>query len=149
MGDPAWFSTVYVLSGIWQGAGWGTIIYLAALSSVDPNLHEAAIIDGCGRFQRVIHIDLPTIMPTIVMLLILNFGRLMSVGFEKVLLMQNPLNLQSSEIITTFSYKIAFKSQLPNYSYSAAIGLFNSVANFLLLIIVNKVAKKLSGTSLW
>ena len=97
----------------------------------------------------MIHIDIPSIMPTIVMLLILNFGRLLSVGFEKVLLMQNPLNIQASEIISTFSYKIAFSSRLPNYSYSAAIGLFNSVTNFILLIIVNRIAKTLSDTSLW
>lgn len=149
MAEPKLFSSIYVLSGIWQGAGWGSIIYLAALAGIDPSLHEAAVIDGASIVQRIIHIDIPGIMPTIVMLLILNFGGLMSVGFEKILLMQNPLNLQTSEVISTYVYKIAFASNLPNYSYSAAIGLFNAIINFTLLIIFNHIAKKTSETSLW
>ena len=149
MGRPDLFSSVYVWSGVWQHAGWGTIIYLAALSSVDPSLHEAAIVDGATRLRRVVSIDIPAIAPTITILLILNLGMLMNVGFEKVLLMQNSLNLQRSEIISTFAYKVGLAGNLPQYSYGAAIGLFNAVINFALLLVVNQIAKKLSETSLF
>lgn len=149
MGRPDLFSSIYVWSGIWQNAGWGTIIYLAALSSIDKELHEAAIIDGASLFKRVIYIDIPGIMPTMTILLIMNFGHIMSVGFEKVLLMQNPMNITASEVISTFVYKVGLASSVPNYSYGTAIGLFNSVINFLLIILVNKIAKRFSETSLW
>ncbi len=149
MGEPKWFSSVYVWSDIWQRAGWGTIIYLAALSGVDPSLHEAAIVDGASKLQRVRHIDIPGIMPTVVILLILNVGQLMNVGFEKALLMQNSLNLQRSEIIATYIYKVGLAANLPNFSYAAAIGLFNSIINFVLIVIVNQIAKKMSDTSLF
>ncbi len=143
------FTHIYVWSGIWQHAGWGSIIYLAALSSIDPTLYEAAIIDGANRFQRIRHIDIPSIAPTIVILLILNVGRIMNIGFEKVFLMQNPLNLETSEIIQTYVYKIGLAAAVPQYSYGAAIGLFNAVINFVLLLTVNRIAKKLSQASLW
>jgi ABC-type polysaccharide transport system permease subunit len=146
---PELFADLYVWTGIWQGTGWGSIIYLAALAGIDPQLHEAAIIDGASRFRRVIHIDIPGILPTMIILLILNSGSLMSVGFEKALLMQNDLNLIRSEIISTYAYKIGLATSRPNYSYSTAIGLFNSIINFILLITVNKISKKLSETSLW
>ena len=149
MGEPELFWSVYVWSGIWQEAGWGTIIFLAALASIDPTLHEAAIVDGASKLQRTWRIDVPGILPTAVILLILRVGQLMNVGFEKVILMQNPLNLQSSEIIQTFVYKIGIESNLPAYSYSAAIGLFNSVINFALIVTVNEIAKRVSNTSLW
>ena len=149
MSNPAYFRSVYVLSDVWQNAGWGTIIYLAALSAVDPCLHEAAIVDGASKFQRAVHVDIPTILPTAVILLILRMGQVMSVGFEKAFLMQNPLNLSTSEIIPTFVYKIGLAASLPNYSYATAIGLFNAVINLLLLISVNSAAKRLGDTSLW
>lgn len=147
MGSASWFKHMYVWSGVWQSAGWGSIIYLAALSGVGPELHEAAIIDGATKLQRIRHIDLPTIMPTMVILLIMSIGRLMNVGYEKVYLMQNSLNLTVSEVISTYTYKIGLQSA--EYSYSTAIGLFNNVINFTLLITVNFVARRLSGSSLW
>ena len=147
MGEAKYFRHVYVWSGVWQGMGWNAIIYVAALTSVSPELHEAAIIDGASIWQRILHIDLPSIMPTMVILLILQFGSVMSVGFEKVYLMQNDLNKATSEVISTYTYKMGLLDQ--NFSYSSAIGLFNNVVNFVLLMIVNKTADKLSGTSLW
>ncbi|MNJ56724.1 putative multiple-sugar transport system permease YteP [compost metagenome] len=138
---------MYVLSGVWQSTGWGTIIYLAALSGVDPQLHEAAIVDGASRFKRVLHINLPAIVPTITILLILNVGNILGIGYEKVLLLQNPLNMDSSDVISTFVYRSGLVSA--QYSFSTAVGLFNSVVNALLLITVNKIAQRTSRTSLW
>jgi putative aldouronate transport system permease protein len=149
MGSPEHFKSIFVWSGVWQRAGWGTIIYLAALSSVDPELHEAATIDGASRLQRVWHIDVPGILPTATILLILNLGRVMQVGFEKVFLMQNQLNLESSEIIATYIYKVGLASSTPSFSYGAAIGLFLSVINLVLIVSVNAVAKRMGQTSLW
>ncbi|WP_372516754.1 ABC transporter permease [Paenibacillus silviterrae] len=142
-----WFKTLFIFSGVWQNAGWATIIYLAALAGVNPDLHEAAVMDGANKLQRVRHIDLPSIMPTIIILLILNIGHFMSVGYEKVYLMQNPLNLNASEVIQTYVYKTGLLNA--QFSYSAAIGLFNSVVNFILLITVNQIAKRMKQTSLW
>lgn len=147
MTEPAWFKTIYVFSGVWQSAGWGSIIYLAALAGIDPGLHEAAIIDGASRLRRIWHINLPGILPTIVILLILNLGNVMSVGFEKVYLMQNSLNKESSDVIATYVYQSGILGA--QYSFSAAIGLFNSVVNFALLVGVNYIARKVNDTSLW
>jgi putative aldouronate transport system permease protein len=147
MASAQWFKTLYVLSGIWQNAGWGMIIYLAALSNVDTGLYDAAMIDGANRFQRVIHIDIPSIIPTAIMLLILNMGRVMSVGFEKAFLMQTPANLESAEIISTYVYKVGLLNA--QFSFSTAVGLFNSVINLILIIVVNSLARKYSETSLW
>nr|WP_192894683.1 ABC transporter permease subunit [Paenibacillus contaminans] len=147
MGSPEWFKTVFVFSGVWQSVGWGTIIYLAALTAVNPDLHEAATVDGATKLQRVIHIDIPSIMPTVIIMLIMNMGHMMSVGFEKVYLMQNQLNVDSSETIQTYVYKAGLVQA--QYSYASAIGLFNTVINFILLISVNKIAKSLKQTSLW
>ena len=141
------FRPLYVLSGIWQGMGYSAVIYIAALSNADPTLYEAALIDGANRWQKIIHIDIPTIMPTITLLLIMSVGNIMSVGSEKVYLMQNNLNLMQSEIISTYVYKIGLISG--QFSLSTAVGLFNSVVNFILLFLVNKIAQKVSETSLW
>jgi ABC-type polysaccharide transport system permease subunit len=149
MGVAGAFRHIFVLSDIWQNAGWGTVIYLAALSASDMENHEAAMIDGASRFQRLIHIDIPVLMPTLVIMLILNMGKLMNVGHDKALLMQNNLNLQRSEIISTYVYKIGIATSMPDYSLSTAIGLFNSVISLILVIMVNKIAKKLTETSLW
>ena len=149
MGRPAWFKTIYVFSDIWQNAGWASIIYLSALAAVSSELHEAAIVDGASILQRNWHIDLPAIMPTAIILLILNVGGLMTVGFEKVFLLQNPINLPSSEVIQTLVYKRGIDWKPPNYSYASAVGLFNSIINFILLISVNRFARKVSDTSLW
>ena len=148
--DAGAFRHLYVWSGVWQNLGWGSIIYLAALSGVDPELHESAQIDGASRFQRVIHIDLPTILPTICIMLILNAGGIMSVGFEKTYLLQNQLNVTTSEVISTYTYKIGLAAGgQSDYSYSTAIGLFNSVVNLLMLLTVNTISKKISSNSLW
>ena len=147
MEDPAWFKTVFVFSGVWQSAGWGTIIYLAALAGVDPQQHEAAIVDGATRLERIWHINIPAIFPTMVILLILNTGSLLAVGFEKILLLQNPLNMESSEVIATFVYRAGLLDG--EYSFSTAVGLFNSVINAILLIVVNYIARKTNETSLW
>lgn len=146
MEDPKWFRHIYVLSGIWQTTGWGTIIYLAALSGIDNQLHEAAMIDGASRLQRLWYINIPVLVPTMTIILIMNFGNVMSVGFEKAFLMQNALNMQTSDIIATFTYRTGLLEG--QYSYSAAIGLFNSVINLILLLSVNKISSKYSDTSL-
>lgn len=147
MERPEWFRTLFVGSNIWQGAGFGSIIYVATLSGIDPQLYEAAKIDGATRWQRIIHVSIPGIMPTITILLILRVGSLLAVGFEKVLLMQNNLNMSTSDVISTFVYRSGVLGG--NYSYAAAIGLFNAIINFLLLVGVNYFAKRKAETSLW
>ncbi|WP_281890586.1 sugar ABC transporter permease [Paenibacillus sp. YYML68] len=147
MAKADWFASIFVWSGVWQNAGWGTIIYLAALTSINPELHESSVVDGASKVQRILHIDLPGIMPTVIVLLILNVGSFMSVGFEKVYLMQNPLNVGSAEVIQTYVYKSGLLGA--QYSYSAAIGMFNSVINCVLLLTVNMLAKRFGQSSLW
>lgn len=148
--SPTNFRHFFIWSGVWQNFGWSSIMYLAALAGVDPALHEAATIDGASRFQRVLHVDLPTIIPTIVIMLIMRTGQVMNIGFEKVYLMQNDLNLSASEVISTYVYKMGLSaSGKTDFSFSTAIGLFNSVVNMLLITIVNKIADVLSGTSMW
>ncbi len=149
LGRPELFGHVHVWSDVWRGMGWGSIVYLAALAGVDPQMHEAAIVDGATKVQRIWHIDIPSIMPTAVILLILNVGRILFLGFEKILLLQNPLNLTASEIIQTYVYKVGLQSAIPQYSYSSAIGLFASLVSFALLIAVNRIAKRVGETSLW
>jgi len=147
MGSVAAFPHIYVWSEAWQHTGWDSIIYLAALSAVDPTLYEAATIDGASRWQRLRKIDLPMLLPTACVLLILRAGNIMNVGFEKVFLMQNNLNLPASEIISTYVYQIGIVSA--QYSYSAAINLFNTMVNLVLLLTVNFFSRKMSGNSLW
>ncbi|GBG11462.1 sugar ABC transporter permease [Paenibacillus agaridevorans] len=144
--EPGWFKSIYVLSGEWQNLGWGAIIYLAALAGINPELHEAAQIDGASRWQRIFHINVPGIMPTIIILFILNLGSFMNVGFEKIYLLQNPLNMESSEVIQTHVYKSGLLQA--QYSYTAAIGLFNNAINFAILLTFNRLARR-SGNSLW
>lgn len=147
MQDPNWFRHLYVWSGVWQNLGWGTIIYLAALAGVNPELHDSAQVDGAGRIQRILHVNIPSIMPTVVVLFILEFGHFMSVGFEKVLLMNNSLNASTSDVIQTFVYQSGLLQG--QYSYAAAVGLFDSLVNVLLLVGVNLLARKYSESSLW
>ncbi|WP_243767226.1 ABC transporter permease [Paenibacillus agricola] len=149
MGIPEYFQSIYVFSGVWQQAGWGSIIYLAALSGIDPQLHEAARMDGASKLRRIWHIDIPGILPTIVILLIMDIGRIMNVGFQKVLLLQNPLNVSASEVIDTYVYKVGLISGMPNFSYAAAIGLFKSLIGVILIVAVNRIARKVNNTSLW
>lgn len=147
--EPGAFRHLYVWSGIWQSTGWSSIIYFAALSSADKELHEAAQIDGATLFQRVLHIDLPCILPTASILLIMSAGGIMSVGFTKVLLMQNNLNISTSEVISTYVYKIGVVTNGGDFSFGSAVGLFNSVTNLTLMILVNSICRKLGGSSLW
>lgn len=147
IGRAADFKTIYVFSGIWQGMGYSSIIYLAALTGVDPSLYEAAYIDGANRLHKVFYIDLPSILPTITIMMILACGNLMSVGFEKIYLMQNSLNLNSSEVISTWVYKQGIEKA--SYSYSTVVSLFNSCVNMILLVTVNWIARRVSETSLW
>lgn len=142
MSRPEYFRTIYILSGIWQTAGWSSIIYMAALANVDTELYDAAMIDGASLLQRILHIDLPVLKPTMVVLFILAAGGIMSVGFEKAYLMQTSMNLPTSEIIATFVYKVGLQSM--DFSYATAIGLFNTVINLIMLVFVNMVVKKLN-----
>lgn len=145
--DPSLYRMIYILSGIWQQVGWGTIIYLSALSGVDSQLYEAAQIDGAGKWKQTIHVTLPGIAPTIITMFILKIGKLMSMGYEKTILLYNPSTYETADIISSYVYRIGLLEQ--DWSYSTAIGLFNSVINFVLLILANKLSKKYSETSLW
>lgn len=147
MGVPEFFKSIYVWSGVWQEMGYASIIYIAALAGVDPSLYEAARVDGASRWKKIMYIDLPSLLPITVIMLILSLGSVMGVGFEKIYLMQNPLNLSSSEVISTYVYKVGLVGA--NFSFSSAVGLFNSVVNLILLLTVNFAAKKISDSSLW
>lgn len=147
LGDPEWFRPLYIGSSIWQNCGWGSIIYLAALAGIDQEMYEAARVDGASRWKQMIYITLPSLMPTVITLLILRMGQVMSVGFEKVLLLYSPSTYSTADIISTFVYRRGiFESQ---YSFGVAVGLFNSVINFLLVFLANKLSKKLTDTALW
>lgn len=147
LGKPEYFRHMYVWSGIWQNMGWNAVIYISALSGVSHELHEAAMVEGASKFQRILHIDIPHIMPTATILLIMNSGHLLSVGFDKVYLMQNDQNIRHAQVISTYVYEMGLlKNQM---SYSSAIGLFNSVISLILLVTVNQISKKLGETSLW
>ncbi|MCL2833747.1 MAG: ABC transporter permease subunit [Treponema sp.] len=147
MTTPRYFASVYVFSGLWSSLGWGTIIYLAALSSISPELVEAAKIDGASRLQILRHINLPGIIPVATILFILRTGNILSVGRDKILLMQNALNLPASRVISTYVYNVGLGSG--QFSYSTAIGLFDNIVNIICIIIVNQIAKRVSETSLW
>ncbi|WP_344165783.1 ABC transporter permease [Kribbella yunnanensis] len=147
LGNPDYFRHIYVWSDVWQTTGYSAVIYLAALSGIDPALHESARIDGASRLQRIRHVDLPGIMPTAVIILVLAVGNIMAIGFEKAFLFQNPLNLSESEIIATYVYKTGLLNA--DFSTATAVGLFNSVINLVLLLGVNTIAKRVTGNGLW
>lgn len=147
MGTKNAFASLYVWSDVWQHMGWNSIVYIAALAAVDPALYEAATVDGANRFQKIRYIDIPMIIPTAVILLIMNAGQVMNLGFEKVFMMQNSLNLASSEVISTYTYKIGITNN--QFSYSTAINLFNTMVNVVLLVFVNQVSRRISDNSLW
>ena len=147
MAEPEMFPHIYVWSGIWQGLGWSAVLYIAALGGVDPQLHEAAQLDGASRLKRMWHVDIPGILPTITIVFIMNMGRIMNVGFEKVYLMQNDLNIATSETIATYTYKQGLEQA--KYSYSTATGIFNSLVNIAMLVFFNTVSRKVTETSLW
>ena len=147
MQRPEWFRTIYVTSEAWQTVGWGTILYLAALTTIDDQLYEAARIDGANRWQQTWHITLPGIRPTMMVLLILNIGSFMAVGFEKVLLLQNPLIYSTADVISTYLYRVGIQSA--QFSYGTAIGLFEAVIGLVLVLLANFISRRLVGTSLW
>nr|MDT0658995.1 ABC transporter permease subunit [Micromonospora sp. DSM 115978] len=144
---PEWFRTIYVSSELWQTLGWGTILYLAALTTIDDDLYEASRIDGANRWRQTWHVTLPGIRPTMVTLLILNIGTFMAVGFEKVLLLYNPLTYPTADVISTYLFRMGFQSS--NFSYAAAIGLFEAVIGLILVVSANLIARRTVGTSLW
>lgn len=144
---PQWFRTLYIGSNIWQTMGFNAVIYIAALTSISPDYYEAAMIDGAGRWQRIRYIDIPMIMPTVILMLILQIGNIMNVGYEKAFLMQNGSNTIVSELISTYVYKVGL--QTAQYSFATAVGLFNSVVNFIILVIANLIAKKVSDISIF
>lgn len=147
MSEPGWFRHLYVWSGQWQSLGWNTIIFLAALAGINPELYEAAKVDGATRLQRIFHINIPGILPTVVILFILNIGLFMQIGFEKVLLMKNNLNSETADVIQTYVYQVGLLEG--RFSYATAIGLFESAINIILLITVNQIARKIGENSLW
>ncbi len=147
IGNPNAFASLYVWSDVWQHVGWNSIIYLAALSAIDPTYYEAATMDGATRFQQMLKIDLPLLVPTMMIMLILTVGQLLNIGFEKVLLLQNPLNLPGSEIISTYVYKVGLQSF--QYSYSTAINLFQTIINLVVLVTVNFISRRLTKTGLF
>jgi putative aldouronate transport system permease protein len=147
MQEPESFKWVYVLSGVWQGTGWGTIIYFAALSGVDKNLIDAATVDGASRLQIIRYVNFPALIPTIMIMLILQCGQLLSIGYEKTLLLQNSLNISASEVISTYVYKMGLENM--DYSFSTAAGLFNSLCNTVILVAANTFSKKATDSSLW
>ena len=149
MSEANLFPSIYVWTDIWQHVGYGSIIYLAALSNIDPALHEAAVVDGASRLQRIWHIDVQGIVPVLMTMLILNMGHLLDVGFEKAFLMQNQLNLSTSEIISTYIYKVGITAGLTNFSYATAIGLFNSVVGLIMILVAQNLSKRLTGAGLW
>ena len=145
--DPKWFRTLYIGSGIWQGVGWGSIIYLAALSGVPTELYEAAAIDGANRWKQMLHITLPSLVPTMTILMIMNLGNMLNIGFEKVYLMYNPGIYETADVISTYVYRRGIIGM--DYSYSTAVGLFNSVVSLILIAIANAISRKVTETSLW
>jgi len=147
MSKKEMFKWVYTLSGVWQSSGWGAIIYFAALAGVDQSLLDAASVDGASRFQKIRYINFPVLVPTIMIMLILQCGKMLNVGYEKALLLQNDLNIMSSEIISTYVYKIGLVNF--DYSFSTAAGLFNSVVNSIILILANKLSRKMTNSGLW
>ena len=148
MGEAGLFRSIYVWSDVWQHTGWDSIIYIAALSAVDPQLYDAATVDGANRYQKILHVEVPALLATASILLIMRVGNMMSVGFEKVYLMQNSLNQSTSEVISTYVYKVGL-TKTAQYSYSAAVGLFNTVINLILLTVCNTVTRRVSGNGLW
>jgi len=147
MQEAGWFRTIFVTSRVWQTTGWGTILYLAALTNIDPTLYEAAKVDGANRWYQTVHVTLPGIMPTIITLLILNVGGVMAVGFEQILLMYNPLTFATADVISTYVFRVGMQAN--NFSYATAIGLFESIIGITFITSANLIARKLTDRSLW
>lgn len=147
MSEPSWFPAVYVGSAIWQTTGWGSIIYLAAITGIDPSMYESAVIDGASRYKQILHITIPSILPTIVIMLIMRIGGVFSVGYEKVMLLYNPLTYETADVVSTYVYRRGLQGM--EYSFASAVGLFNSVLNLVMIVSFNAICKKLNETSLW
>jgi len=147
MSEPKWFPAIYVGSGIWQSTGWGSIIYLAAMTGIDPTMYESAVIDGASRYKQIIYITIPTILPTIVIMLIMRIGGVFNVGFEKVMLLYNPLTYETADVISTYVYRRGLQGM--EYSFASAVGLFNSVLNLIMIVSFNGICRKVTETSLW
>ena len=145
--NPNRFRSIYVISDLWQTIGWNSIIYLAALSGIDPTLYDAASVDGAGRFRKILNVTLPGLLPTIIIMFILRVGQFMSVGYDKILLLYNTNTYETADVISTFVYRKGLIES--NFSFSAAVSLINSIVNFLLVVVVNKISAKISETSLW
>lgn len=149
MAKPDYFYSIFVWSGVWQELGYSSIIYISALAGVSQELHEAATVDGANIVRRIWHVDIPSVLPTFCIMFIMSAGRIMTIGYEKVLLLQNNVNTTVSEVISTYAYNIGIAASNPQFSYSAAISLFTSIVNMIMLFIVNRISNKLSGNSLW
>lgn len=149
LGDAKYFRHMFVWSGIWQGLGWSSILYVSALAGVDPSLHEAAMIDGANKLKRIWHIDIPHLVPTISIMIITSVGSLLTVSFDKTFLMQNPVNFNVSEVLSTYEYKRGLAASIPDYSFPSAIGLASSAFTFVLTLLTNRISNKLSGSGLW
>lgn len=149
LGNASYFYSLYIWTGVWQEIGYGSILYVSSLSGVDPELHEAAIIDGASILKRMRHVDLPSILPMVMVMLVLRCGSLLSLGYEKIYLLQNSLNLVSSEVISTYVWKQGIAASIPQYSYAAAVGLFTSVVNLVMLVLVNWIARRTAHHALW
>jgi putative aldouronate transport system permease protein len=147
MNNPSWFRSIFVGSEMWQSVGWGSIIYLASLSAINPSLYEAARIDGANRWQRMVHVTIPGLVPIISTLLVLRLGQLMTVGFEKVILLYNPSTYETADVISTYVYRHGILDA--NYSYAAAVGLCNSAVALVLLVVANRISRRLTGNSIW
>lgn len=149
LSKPEYFRTIYITMGIWQGVGYGSIVYIAAIAAIDPQLYEACTIDGGGRWKQMLHVTVPGIMPTIVTMLIMQIGRIMNVSYEKIILMYQPATYETADVINSYVYRLGFDSTVPNYSLSTAVGLFNSVIGFILVLMANKISNKVNGSGLW
>jgi len=149
LGNAKYYRSLFVWSGVWQTTGWSSILYISALAAVDTQVHEAAIIDGANKLRRIWHIDLTSIRPTIAIMIVMKLGSVLSVGFDKSYMMQNPINLEYSEVLSTYEYKIGTGGLIPNYSYGTAIGFMVSIVNLVLVVSSNKLSNKLSGSGLW
>ena len=147
--NPDYYRTIHVGSGIWQTVGWNSIVYLSALASIDQEQYEAAELDGAGRFAKIRYITLPGILPTITIMFIIKLGQVLSVGYEKILLLSNTANMESADVISSYVYRMGLAANYPQYSYSTAVGLFSSVINLILVVAGNKICKKFNGSGLW
>ena len=146
---PEYYRIIHVVSGIWQTVGWNSIVYLAALTSIDTQQYEAAELDGAGRFQKMRYITIPGILPTITIMFIMNLGKVMSVGYEKIILLSNPATYEKAQVVSSYVYQVGLAGSYPQFSYATAIGLFQSVVNLVLVLLGNKICRKLNGSGLW